>query len=72
MSALTLVGVTHEFQKKRSLALLVWNDDPEKKISVPIPFGCPVDRTRQEAEKAVRDLAKEMATIAVDDGEAVS
>ncbi len=69
MSTLTLVGVTHEFEKKRSLAILVWNDDPEKKISVPIPFGCPFDSTRQEAEKAVRDLANEMMTIAVHDGE---
>jgi hypothetical protein len=30
-----------------------------------VPFGCELDAVRAEAEKAVRELSSEMATIAV-------
>ena len=51
--------------RKRSVATLIWDDDPEKRVALPVPFGCSLDQVRTEAEKALRDLSAETATIAV-------
>jgi hypothetical protein len=42
-----------------------WEDDPEKRLGLVVPFDCTVDNLRAEAEKALRALAKELqeATI---------
>jgi hypothetical protein len=38
---------------------------PEKRVALPVPFGCGLDRVQAEAEKALRYLSAETATIAV-------
>jgi hypothetical protein len=51
--------------RKRSLVTLMWDDDPEKAVSLPVPFGCSLDRVQAEAETALRGLSAETATIAI-------
>jgi hypothetical protein len=65
MSGMRVISLTHDLHRKRSLALLVWEDDPEKKLSVPVPFGCSLENVSEAAEKAVRELSREIAAIPV-------
>lgn len=65
MDSVRLLTLTHDFLKKRSIALLVWENDPEKKIAVPVAFGCGVNEVRAEAERAVRALASELSAIRI-------
>lgn len=65
MTTLTIEGLNRDLLKKRSIVMLKWEDDPEKRLGLVVPFDCTVDDLRAEAEKAVRALAKELeeATI---------
>ncbi len=65
MSSVTVAVLTHDLLRKRSIVTLVWDGDPEKRVALPVPFGCALDRVQAEAEKAMRDLSAETATIAV-------
>ena len=63
--SMTIAALTHDLIRKRSIVALVWDDDPEKQVALPVPFGCALDRVQAEAEKAVRALSAETAAIVV-------
>jgi hypothetical protein len=63
--SVTIAALTHDLVRKRSIVTLVWDDDPEKRVALPVPFGCSLDEVRSEAEKALRTLSTETATISV-------
>ena len=63
--SLTVAALTHDLVRKRSIVALVWDDDPEKQVALPVPFGCALDRVQAEAEKALRALSAETAAMAV-------
>ncbi len=63
--SVTVAALTHDLMRKRSLVTLMWDDDPEKAVSLPVPFGCSLDRVQAEAETALRGLSAETATIAI-------
>jgi hypothetical protein len=44
---------------------LKWEDDPEKRLGLVVPFDRPLDTLRAEAEKAVRVLAKELESATI-------
>lgn len=60
-----VVALTHDLVRKRSIVSLKWTDDPEKGVALPVPFGCGLDEVRDEAEKALRALSAETASISV-------
>jgi hypothetical protein len=63
--SVTVAALTHDLIRNRSIVTLVWDDDPEKRVALPVPFGCGLDRVHAEAEKAVRALSAETAAISV-------
>jgi len=63
--SMTVAALTHDLVRKRSIVTVIWDDDAEKRVALPVPFGCDLNSVRAEAEKAVRELSSEMATIAV-------
>lgn len=65
MSSVTVAALTHDLVRKRSIATLVWDDDPEKRVALPVPFGCALDAVQAEAEKAMRALSRETSVLAV-------
>ena len=65
MASVTVAALTHDLVRKRSIVTLVWDDDPEKRVALPVPFGCGLDAVRVEAEKAIRALSAETAAISV-------
>jgi hypothetical protein len=64
-ASVIITGLFHDLALKRSLVSVVWGDDPEKRMSLPVPFGCSLDDVHAEAEKAVRGLSEVTATISV-------
>jgi hypothetical protein len=64
-SSVTVAALTHDLVRKRSIVTLVWNDDPEKHVALPVPFGCTLDNVQAEAEKALRALSAETAILSV-------
>jgi len=65
MTTLKIDGLNRDVLKKRSIVMLKWEDDPEKRIGLVVPFDCPLDNLKAEAEKAVRALAKELETATI-------
>jgi hypothetical protein len=65
MASVTVAALMHDLIRKRSIVTLVWDDDPEKRVALPVTFGCSLDAVRAEAEKAMRGLSAETASIAV-------
>jgi hypothetical protein len=63
--SVTIAALTHDLIRKRSLAALVWDSDPEKAVTLPVPFGCSLETVQAEAEKAMRELSAETSTITV-------
>jgi hypothetical protein len=64
-SGVTVTGLFHDFVNKRSSVSIVWDNEPEKRLSLLATYGCTLDDVQAEAEKAVRALASEIATISV-------
>lgn len=63
--AVKVVALTHDLVRRRSIVSLVWVDDPEKTVALPVSFGCPLDEIHAEAEKALRALSDETARLTV-------
>ena len=64
-SSVTIAALSHDLVRKRSIVTLVWGDDPEKRVALPVPFGCTLDNLHTEAEMALRALSAETAVLAV-------
>lgn len=65
IKTLSVVGLHRDLVRKRSIATIVWEDDPEKTLAVAVPFECPIDQVKAEAEKSIRVLARELETAIV-------
>jgi hypothetical protein len=57
---LTIVSLTHDLQKKRSLALITWDGIPDRRLSVPVPFLTKIDEILPAAQTALRELQAEL------------
>jgi hypothetical protein len=64
-ASVIITGLFHDLMLKRSLVSVVWSDDSEKRLSLPVPYGCSLDDVQAEAEKAVRGLSEVTATISI-------
>jgi hypothetical protein len=64
-SGVTIAALTHDLIRKRSTVTLIWDAEPEKSVALPVSFRCSLDHLRNEAEKALRELSAEIATIRV-------
>ncbi len=69
MSDLSQANVTitglHHLVLKRSSVSVIWADDPDMRINLPVPFGCALDDIQAEAEKAVRKSSAITAVIKI-------
>ncbi|HLL27994.1 MAG TPA: hypothetical protein VKT73_10165 [Xanthobacteraceae bacterium] len=65
MTTLAITGLHHDISNKRSIVYIVWENDPEKRLGLVLPFGCALANLKAETEKAVRALADELETATV-------
>ena len=61
----SIAALTHDLVARRSLVTLVWAAEPDKRITLPVAYGCGLDSVAAEAEKALRAFATEIAAVAV-------
>jgi hypothetical protein len=59
----TIAGLNHDLVSKRSTVVLVWDDEADKRLHLPVPFGCALADLPAEADKALRELAAETAVL---------
>jgi hypothetical protein len=65
MVTLVITGLHHDTNRKRSIVYVRWEDEPEKNLGLIVPFGCSLEDAGEEAAKAVKALAAELASAAV-------
>ena len=65
MTTLIIGNLHRDLTKKRSIVTLTWEDDPEKRLGLILPFDCTPVNLKAETEKAVRALAKELETATI-------
>lgn len=63
--SVSIVGLSHDLRLKKSYVRLVWDDEADKSLSLPVPFGCALEDLPVEAEKALRALSAETAVLGV-------
>jgi hypothetical protein len=65
MTTLIIGSLLRDVVKERSLVTLTWEDDPEKRLGLVVPFDCTLENLKAETEKAVRALAKELESATI-------
>jgi hypothetical protein len=65
MTTLKITGLHRDVLRKRSYVSVVWENDPEKHLGLPVPLDCTLEQLKAETEKAVRALADELASATV-------
>jgi hypothetical protein len=66
MATLKIEGLSRELIKKRAHVTVVWADNPEKRLGLPVPFDCPLDELRVETEKALHALIQELESATIE------
>ena len=70
MTTLIIGNLYRDLTNKRSVVTLTWEDEPEKRLGLILPFDCAPENLKAETEKAVRALAKELETATIQGAEA--
>ena len=66
MATLKIENLSRDLLKNRSHVTLVWTDNPEKRLGLPVPFDCKLDDLRAETEKALRELIEELESATIE------
>ena len=65
MTELLITGLHHDLTRKRSFVHFQWKNDPEKHLSLDVPFECNLDSLPKEARKALEALSEELALATI-------
>jgi hypothetical protein len=65
MATLKITGLHRDVLRNRSFVTVTWENDPEKRLGLPVPSDCALDQLKAETEKALRALADELASATV-------
>jgi hypothetical protein len=66
MSVLKIAGLHRDVLRDRSFVTVVWKDDPEKQLGLPVSFDCQLGDLKVETEMAVKALAKELESATIE------
>jgi len=62
---LRITSLSHNVVAGKSHVGLVWESDSSQVLGLEVPFGCSLEQLPAEAERAVRALSTELASIIV-------
>jgi hypothetical protein len=65
MTTLIIGNLFRDLTNKRSVVTLTWEDEPEMRLGLILPFDCTFENLKAETEKVVRALAKELETATI-------
>ena len=63
---LKIEALHRDILRNRSFVTVVWKDDPEKRLGLPVSFNCQLDNLKMETENAVKPLAKDLESATVE------
>lgn len=66
MATLKIEGLSRDLIKKRTHVTVVWEDNPEKRLGLPVPFDCQLDDLRAETEKALHAFIQELESATIE------
>jgi hypothetical protein len=66
MATLKIEGLNRDVLRNRTYVTVVWKDDQEKQLGLPVPFDCTVDALRAETEKALQALIMELQSATIE------
>lgn len=66
MATLIITGLHRDVFRNRSFVTVMWKDDAEKRLGLPVPSDCTPEQLKSETEKAVRALARELASATIE------
>ncbi len=66
MATLKIEGLSRDILKKRTHVTIVWADNLERRLGLPVPFDCQLDALRAETEKALHALIKELESATIE------
>jgi hypothetical protein len=66
MPILKIIGLHRDILRKRSFVTIIWKDNPEQQLGLPVPHDCTLEQLKSETEKAVQALADELASAIVE------
>jgi hypothetical protein len=58
---ITITQVVHDLHKHSSYVTMVWDDQPEKRLGLPIPYATKLEDLVGEAQKALQAFVAEIA-----------
>ncbi|HEX4297172.1 MAG TPA: hypothetical protein VHZ56_04050 [Devosia sp.] len=62
---ITVAGLYHDLVARTSFVTVTWDASPDRRLVLPVPFGCGLDELEAEAVKAVRSLSVELSTAPI-------
>ena len=65
VDGLKITSLIHDVVAGKSHVGLVWESNPSQSLGLEVPFGCSLEQLPVEAERAVRALSTELASISV-------
>jgi hypothetical protein len=66
MATLKTEGLSRDVLRNRTYVTVVWKDDPEKQLGLPVPLDCTFDALRAETEKALQALIRELQSATIE------
>jgi hypothetical protein len=57
---LTIVSITHDLTQKRSFVMVLWDKNPDKRLSLPVPFDLRIEDLIPATKIALQELKTEM------------
>jgi hypothetical protein len=63
---LKILGLNRDVIRNRAFVDITWEDDPEKRLGLPVPFDCQLDNLKAETERAVKALVKELDSATIE------
>ena len=66
MTTLVINGFHRDVLRDRAFVTVTWKDDPDKRLGLPVPFDCQLSDLKAAAENAVKALAAELESAAIE------
>jgi hypothetical protein len=66
MAVLKIEGLHRDVLRNRSFVTVVWKDDPEKRLGLPVPFDCQLDDPESGNQKSRGGSRNELESATVE------
>jgi len=62
---ITVAQIIHDLRSRKSYVTVIWKDQEEKKLGLPIPFGTKIEDIEAATHKAIEAFQKELGQVSI-------